>query len=380
MANILTSFIPTLFQSLDKVSRELVGFIPSVARNSSAARAALNESILVPVSTPTEAKDCAPSMNVPEPDDMKLDNVEIKITKSKNVSFGLTGEDYKGLENGIGVSEVFAGKFEQAIRTLTNMIESDVAAEAAISASRAFGTPGTAPFASDLKDAAQVRKILDDNGAPMSGRSLIIDTNAGVNLRGLTQLTNAGDAGTTMTLRQGQLLDLFGLSVKESAQIKSFAKGSAEGATVNTAEVGATELTLKAGTSGNLKAGDVITLAGDSNKYVVMKDVAISIGNKIEIAQPGLRVAASDGAAITVGESSIRNVAFNRDAIQLVTRAPALPADDDSADDSYMLTDPRSGMSYEVRVYKGYRKQRVEVACAWGVKAIKPAHIAALLG
>lgn len=380
MANILTPFIPTLFQSLDKVSRELVGFIPSVARNSSAARAALNESILVPVSTPTEAKDCAPSMNVPEPDDMKLDNVEIKITKSKNVSFGLTGEDYKGLENGIGVSEVFAGKFEQAIRTLTNMIESDVAAEAAISASRAFGTPGTAPFASDLKDAAQVRKILDDNGAPMSDRSLIIDTNAGVNLRGLTQLTNAGDAGTTMTLRQGQLFDLFGLSVKESAQIKSFTKGGASGATIGAAEIGATELTLKTGGSGNLKAGDVITLAGDSNKYVVMADVAVSNGNKVKIAQPGLRVAASDGAAITVGESSIRNVAFNRDAIQLVTRAPALPADDDSAVDSYMLTDSRSGMSYEVRVYNGYRKQRVEVACAWGVKAIKPAHIAALLG
>lgn len=380
MANILTPFIPTLFQSLDKVSRELVGFIPSVARNSSAARAALNESILVPVSTPTAAKDCAPSMNVPEPDDMSLDDVEIKITNSKNVSFGLTGEEYKGLENGIGVSEVFAGKFEQALRTLTNMIESDIAAEAAISASRAYGTPGTAPFASDLKDAAQLRKILDDNGAPMSDRSLIIDTNAGVNLRGLTQLTNAGDAGTTMTLRQGELYDLFGLSVKESAQVKSFAKGDASGATIVAAEIGATELTLKSGGSGNLKAGDVITLAGDSNKYIVMADVAVSDGNKVKIAQPGLRVAASEGAAITVGESSIRNVAFNRDAIQLVTRAPALPGNGDLAVDSYMLTDPRSGMSYEVRVYNGYRKQRVEVACAWGVKAIKPAHIAALLG
>lgn len=380
MANILTPFIPTLFQSLDKVSRELVGFIPSVARNSSAARAALNESILVPVSTPTVAKDCTPSMDVPEPDDMNLDNVEIKITNSKNVSFGLTGEEYKGLENGIGVSEVFAGKFEQALRTLTNMIESDIAAEAAISASRAYGTPGTAPFASDLKDAAQLRKILDDNGAPMSDRSLIIDTNAGVNLRGLTQLTNAGDAGTTMTLRQGELYDLFGLSVKESAQVKSFAKGDASGATIVAADIGATELTLKSGGSGNLKAGDVITLAGDSNKYVVMADVAVSDGNKVKIAQPGLRVAASEGAAITVGESSIRNVAFNRDAIQLVTRAPALPGNGDLAVDSYMLTDSRSGMSYEVRVYNGYRKQRVEVACAWGVKAIKPAHIAALLG
>ena len=39
----------------------------------------------------------------------------------------------------------------------------------------------------------------------------------------------------------------------------------------NAAEIGATELTLKAGTSGTIKAGDYITLAGDSNKYVVTR-------------------------------------------------------------------------------------------------------------
>lgn len=380
MPNILTPFIPTMFQSLDKVSRELVGFIPSVARNSSAERAALGQSILIPVSTPTEAKDCTPSMDVPEPDDMNLDNVEIKITNSKNVSFGLTGEEYRGLENGIGVSQVFAGKFEQAIRTLTNMIESDVAAEAAAGSSRAFGTAGTAPFESDLKDAAQIRKILEDNGAPMSDNSLVIDTTAGVNMRGLTQLTNAGDAGTTMTLRQGELLNLFGLSVKESAQIKSHEKGDADGATINSALAGATELTLKSGGSGNFKAGDVITIAGDPNKYVVTEAVAVGDSAKLKIAKPGLRMPASDSASITVESNSVRNVAFNRDAIQLITRAPALPGGRDLAVDSKMITDPRSGLSFEVRVYDGYRKQRVEVACAWGVKAIKPEHIATLLG
>lgn len=380
MANVLTPFIPDLYQALDEVSRELVGFVPSVARNSSAARAAVGENVIVPVSTALQSKDCSPAMQVPEPDEFVLDNVAITINKSKNVSFGLNGEEYQGLNNGIGANQVLAENFKQAIRTLVNEMEVDVAKEAAINASRAFGTAGTAPFADDLKAAAHIKKILDDNGAPAIGRSLIIDTNAGVNLRGLTQLTNAGDAGTTMTLRQGELLPLFGLSIKESAGIYNGVAGTAEGATVNAAEAGATELTLKAGTSGNIKAGDYITLAGDSNKYVVMKDVAVSTGNKIKIAKPGLRVAASDGASVSVVASSARNVAFTQNAIQLVTRAPALPGGRDSAVDSYMLTDARSGMSFEVRVYDGYRKMRAEVACAWGVKAIKPEHIAALLG
>lgn len=380
MANVLTPFIPDLYQALDEVSRELVGFVPSVARNSSAARAAVGENVIVPVSTALQSKDCSPAMQVPEPDEFVLDNVAITINKSKNVSFGLNGEEYQGLNNGIGANQVLAENFKQAIRTLVNEMEVDVAKEAAINASRAFGTAGTAPFADDLKAAAHIKKILDDNGAPAIGRSLIIDTNAGVNLRGLTQLTNAGDAGTTMTLRQGELLPLFGLSIKESAGIYNGVAGSVEGATVNAAEAGATELTLKAGTSGNIKAGDYISLAGDSNKYVVMENVAVSAGNKIKITKPGLRVAASDGASVSVVASSARNVAFTQNAIQLVTRAPALPGGRDSAADSYMLTDARSGMSFEVRVYDGYRKMRAEVACAWGVKAIKPEHIAALLG
>lgn len=380
MANVLTPFIPDLYQALDEVSRELVGFVPSVARNSSAARAAVGENVIVPISTALKSKDCSPAMQVPEPDEFSLDNVAITINKSKNVSFGLNGEEYQGLNNGVGANQILAENFKQAIRTLVNEMEIDVAKEAALGASRAYGTAGTAPFASDLKDAAHIKKILDDNGAPSVGRSLIIDTNAGVNLRGLTQLTNAGDAGTTMTLRQGELLPLFGLSIKESAGIYSGVAGTATGATVNVAEAGATELTLKAGTSGNLKAGDYITLAGDTNQYLVMEDVAVSANNKIKIAKPGLRVAATDGAAVSVVASSVRNVAFTQNAIQLVTRAPALPGARDSAVDSYMLTDARSGMSFEVRVYSGYRKMRAEVAAAWGVKAIKPEHIAALLG
>lgn len=380
MANVLTPFIPDLYQALDEISRELVGFVPSVARNSSAARAAVGENVIVPVSTALQSEDCSPAMQVPEPEESTLDNVAIAINKSKNVSFGLNGEEYQGLNNGIGANQVLAENFKQAIRTLVNEMELDVAKEAAINASRAFGTAGTTPFENDLKAAAHIKKILDDNGAPSVGRSLIIDTNAGVNLRGLTQLTNVGNAGTTMTLRQGELLPLFGLSIKESAGVYNGIAGTAEGATVNAAEVGATELTLKAGTSGTIKAGDYITLAGDSNKYVVMEEVAVSSGNKIKIAKPGLRVAASDGASVSVVASSARNVAFTQNAIQLVTRAPALPGGRDSAVDSYMLTDARSGMSFEVRVYNGYRKMRAEVACAWGVKAIKPEHIAALLG
>lgn len=380
MANVLTKFIPTLQMAMDEVSRELVGFIPSVARNSSAERAALNQSIVVPVSTGSQAADVTPSMTVPEPADFSPDSVSIAITKSRQVNFGLTGEEYKGLNTGLGASYFVAENFKQGVRTLCNEIEKDVGAAAAIGAGRAYGTAGTTPFASDLSDAAYVRKILDDNGAPMADRSLIIDTSAGVNLRKLTQLTNVGAAGTQMTLRDGELLPLFGLSIKESAGVYTHAASTIEGCTASAASAGAKEVTLKAATSGNFKAGDYVMFAGDDNKYLVVEDVAASVGNKIKIAGPGLREDVADSAEITLVGKAVRNVAFTRNSIQLITRAPALPGEDDSAIDSTFIQDPRSGLSFEVRVYSGYRKTRMEVALAWGVKAIKPEHIVSLLG
>ena len=381
MANILTNLIPALYQNLDEVSRELTGFLPSVARNSSAVRAALGESVIVPVSTAMESGDVTPSMTVPEPEDFTMDNVAIQITKSRNVSFGLTGEEFQGVNNGVGANYILGENIKQAVRTLVNEMEKDVAIEAAVSSSRAFGTAGSTPFASDLTDAAHIKKILDDNGAPMGGRSLIIDSTAGVNLRSLTQLTNVGDAGTNMTLRQGELLNLFGFSIKESAGIYNVAQSSIKGITLSAAEIGATELTIKAATSGSLKAGDVITIAGDDNKYVVAEsNSSLSAGGKIKIAKPGLLHVVADNSSVTVVAASARNIAFTKNAIQLVTRAPALPAGRDAAIDSYILTDSRSGMAFEVRVYQGYRKMRMEVACAWGVKVIKPEHVATLLG
>lgn len=381
MSNILTKLIPDLYQNLDEVSRELTGFLPSVARNSSAVRAALGESVIVPVSTAMESGDVTPSMTVPEPKDFTMDNVAIQITKSRNVSFGLTGEEFQGVNNGVGANYILGENIKQAVRTLVNEMEKDVAIEAAVGSSRAFGTAGSTPFASDLTDAAHIKKILDDNGAPMGGRSLIIDSTAGVNLRSLTQLTNVGDAGTNMTLRQGELLNLFGFSIKESAGIYNVAQSSIEGVTLSAAEIGATELTIKAATSGSLKAGDVITIAGDDNKYVVAEsNSSLSAGGKIKIAKPGLLHVVADGSSVTVVAASARNIAFTKNAIQLVTRAPALPAGRDAAIDSYILTDSRSGMAFEVRVYQGYRKMRMEVACAWGVKVIKPEHVATLLG
>ncbi len=383
-ANTLTALLPVIYQALDVVSRELVGFIPSATRAPGAERVAVGQSITYPVAPPMSAYDVAPAMAIPEPPDVTPEIGTMQITKSRAVPFGFTGEEQRLLNSGAGYLSVQGQWIAQALRTLVNEIEADIAAEAAANASRAFGTAGTTPFATNLSEIALLRKILDDNGAPPSDRSLIINTSAGAALRTLSQLSKVNESGTTMTLRQGELLDIFNLSVKESGQAVNFLKGTGAGATTNAAgyAVGERVITLAAAGTGTIKAGDVITFAGDANKYVVASgDASVADGGTITLSAPGLRVAIPAAAtAITLSANYAANVAFSQSALHVAMRPPAAPVEGDQASDRLIVTDPRSGVAFEFSVWPGYRKVRLEVALAWGVKATKREHIALLLG
>lgn len=383
-ANTITGLIGALYAGLNVVSRELVGFIPSVTRNVNAERAAVGQDVTYWIAPAMGMFDVTPAMNIPEPADVAIGSNTIKITKSKGVEFGWTGEEQRALDNGVGYSQVQADLFAEALRTLTNAIELDLAVEAAANASRAYGTAGTTPFATNVGESAQIRKILDDNGAPGTGRSLVGDTSMGASLRTLQNLTRVNEAGTNMTLRDGELLNLNGLSIKESAGVVRHIAGTAAGATTNAAgyAVGATVITLAAAGTGTILAGDTISFAGDANKYqVVAGDADVSGGGTVTIAEPGLRVAIPAAAtAITMTATHTANIGFQQSALHLVARAPALPKEGDAAIDRVQIVDPRSGMVYEVSLYAGYRKIRAEVAMAWGVKAVNRRHIAMLLG
>jgi len=383
MANTLTNLIPDLYEALDVVSRELVGFIPAVTRDSNVERAAVGQTVRSIVAPASTAADITPAVNAPDTGDQTIGNVELNITKARGVPIRMNGEEELGLNSGAGVSTVRMAQIQQAMRTLTNEIEADLAA-LHVNASRAYGAATTTPFptAGDYSDASQIVKILKDNGAPTSDMQLVLDTAAGANLIG--KQSRVDFQGDVNMLRQGVLLDHAGLAIRESGQVLTSTAGTGASATTDNAgyAVGATVITLASAGTGTIVAGDVITFAGDTNKYVVASgDTDVSNGGTITLAAPGLRVAMSAATkVITVVAAAARNMAFARSAIVLANRLPALPADGDSASDRTIITDPRSGLSFEVAMYKQYRQIHWEISAAWGVKCVKPEHTALLLG
>jgi hypothetical protein len=380
MANTLTSLAGDIYKAADVVGRELVGFIPASTINANGSeRVAKGDTVRASFTRTASPTNVSESMTIPEGTDQTVDNKTLSISNARAVQIPYTGEDVRHLNNGIGYETVYGDQIAQAMRALCNEIEEDLAQAAYQGASRAHGTAGTTPFASTLEDGAQILKILEDNGMPSDGQvSLVLGTTAGVNLRKLTQLTKVNEAGDSNLLRQGILGDIFGMNVRQSAKVQSHTKGTGASYLLNDASsaIGDTSIAVDGG-SGTILAGDIITFAGTSDKYVV--NTALS-GGVLSIGSPGLLVAEADDDAITVGNSYTANVAFHRAALELAVRAPAVPEGGDAADDAMTIVDPHSGLVFEVRMYRGYRKSMIEVAASWGVKAWKPDFIATLLG
>lgn len=391
-ANTLTEIIGDIYVAMDVVSRELVGYIPSVMRAPGVEAAAVGQTVTYPIAPPQTASDIVPAMTPPSNNNNVFDTGTMTITKARAAKFNFVAEEQRALNAGSGPNYQSAQAMiiAQALRTLTNEVEGDLATTAKNAASRAWGTAGTTPFGTTvdhLNDLAQVRKILDDNGAPPSGRSMVLDTSTGANLRSAKNLTRVNEAGDQMTLRQGELLDIFGFSVKETGQSRSHTAGTASGATTNATgyAVGATVINLAsvAGATGTIVAGDVISFAGDANRYLVVSgDAAVADGGTITIAAPGLRQAIP-AAATNITRTANYNVAgvgFSMDAIHLAARPPARPVQGDLAIDVTTVTDPRSGLTFEFAVYPGYRMMYGEIGLAWGTQASKTEHVALLLG
>lgn len=384
MSNTLTDLYPDLYAALDIISRELVGLIPAVTLDATANRASLNQDIVIPiVPSSNSAVNITSAMSIPAAADQTIGNTKLSITKSRAVPFSWDGSEQNKMNSGVGYLPLRANQMVQAMRTLVNEVEADLSA-LHTTFSRAYGTAGTTPFAtaSDFTDMSKTLKILKDNGAPVQDNHLIVDTSAGATFLGKQAAVNA--QGTDSILRQGVFASTSGVDIRESAQIVQFTKGTGASATTNTAgyAIGATTITLASAGTGTILAGDVITFAGDTNQYVVTTgDADTSNGGTVVLSAPGLRKAlAASAIAITVVASSARNMLFNRSAIVLATRLPERPAEGDLALDVMSITDPRSGLTFEVSIYGGYRMVRYEIALAWGVKNIKPEHTAILLG
>lgn len=384
MSNTLSNLIPTIYAAKDIVLRELTGFIPAVTMDANADVAAKDQTIRFPVVPALSAADITPAATGPDPSATTQGSDTMSISKVRSTKFFWEAEEQKGLGGLYDV--ILRDQFVQGMRTLVNEVEADLAA-LYVSASRAYGTAGTTPFDSTNKInfMAQLYKILADNGAPLGDLQLVVNTTAGAALKSLTELWKVNESGGEDLLRRGRLLSLMGFDVRESAQVKTHTAGGESGYLVDLTAgyaIGSKTIHVDTGT-GTILAGDVLTntkTARDTNKYIVKTGFAGDGDGDIVLANPGNLVAWVNNDPVSCAANYAANLAFSRSAIYLAMRQPAMPEGGDAADDVVAVTDPQTGITFQVAMYRQYRRIAYEIGLAWGVKAVKPEAIAILLG
>jgi hypothetical protein len=384
----LTGLTEILYQARDLVAQEPAGFMNSVTVNGGSEGVSAGGTVTsIRTAEPTLETSYSPGMTVPDADDITTSTESLTLTQFAGASIPLKGEQFLQLANTVGSEFALQQLYAQAIRKMVNTIEAAVGTAAYQGSSRAVGTAGTTPFGSNFEILSDLYKILEDNGTPMSDGmlSVLLNTSASANLRKRSTLTNVGDAGTDATLRRGELLNIYNMSIKSSAGVTSHTKGAGASYLVNNGNiaVGSTTLSFDGGTvnTTGFKAGDVISIADEptSGNYVVKTGLTSAAGNVV-INHPGLRGAIVDGKAVTIGNSYAGNVAFHKAAIELAMRPPAQPPGGDQGEEIGVLVDPRTGLSFSARLYKGYGMNQIKLMAFYGIKVWKPEFVATLMG
>jgi len=378
--NNLTNLMPQLFAAKDIVSREMTGVIPASSRDATVDNVSVGQTVTVPVARPRGLQDISPG-NPPKGSGNDFDNVDIKIERMMSADPIVWNGDEESSQ-GAMLNPMKMDQITQAMRSLANKIEEDLALEsviAGIGAGNVYGQKGVTPFSGSLADMTQVRRLLNTMGAPNTERQFVANNVAAASLLANPNLTYVSHSGGESELRQGIMRPIMGFNIWESGGLVTIEPGDAAGYLVNgAAEAGAKQIFIDSG-SGTFKRGNIITFAGDTTEYVVANDVA-SGGTQLTIVG-GLKTAVADNTEITlVATEYMPSIALHKNALLLVCRPPKLPADGDSAKDVKNIVDPVSGLAFQIALYGDYMQNRLEVRSAWGWRAISPRHILTLFG
>jgi hypothetical protein len=376
MANVFTNLEQDALIALDTVLQEPVGFLGAVNTDFSSEMLAKDRTIRSFVAPASTAADTTASQLPPDTGDQTFTNKTLSITKDRHVAIRWTAEDMLQMNGGgPGASRMLQDQLKQAYRTLRNEIETDLGS-LYVEASRAHQSLGSALFDSTggVKDIAAAKQILIDNGTPDSDLHLVLGSTDVTNYYGVPNLYKANEANDDSFLRRGVLGRVFGVDVRHSGQVAAHTAGTASSATTDNAgySVGDTEITLDSAGTGAILAGDIITFNGDTNQYVVASgDADVSGGGTITLAAPGLKQAiAASTTAITVVDSANRNMIFNRNAIALATRLPAVI--DGEADQRVVVQDPETNLAFQILTYYEHKRMHMQVGIAWGYAMMKP--------
>lgn len=373
MANSLTNVLPKILaQGLDVLAENAV-IVPLINTDWSEEVAKKGDTINIPVYNDASASDVTAAATPPAvTDDVDPGTTTIVLNKWKESSFALSDKELAEAMDG-----VIPGSLKAAAKAIGNAVTNDVYDLVRKKVYGYVGTAGTTPFATSVAAATDARKILNKQLAPMDERRMILDPDAAANALALSAFNaNAGTQEKSVMI-EGQLGKKLGFETAEdqlvpTATLPAVGTGAM---TVNGAHaVGVTTLSIAKAAGQNMSAteGNVFTIAGDTQTYIITAAVTITQGTNTNVTiSPPLKVATVGGEAITFKATHVANVAFNKYAFALAVRQLAVPFTD-LGPKMMTMTDARTGLSMRLTVKQEHYRTRWSFDILYGAACPRP--------
>lgn len=324
-----------------------------------------------------------PSNTPPAPSNITPDFATVQLNNWKKVSYALTDREIDQLQMG-----TFTDQFDAAIDALARTIVTSVWANYT-GIYNATGTAGTTPFASNTAVAQTARKLLNKGGVPMENRSMILNFDADANAIGLGVFQQYLQKGDTETLREGMIKRALGFDWAIDGYLPTFtggtlSNGTSKAALINDAAVavGDTTVPMDSGTlTGTLVVGDIFTVAGDTQQYVVTANATASSNAIASVAfDPPAKVAWADNAVVTfLASHDVAGIAMHKQAFAFASK----PLDDvmfEGGSQLRQIPDPESGLTVCLEISRQYKQTVAEFSCLWGSTLARPECAVRLLG
>lgn len=380
MANTLTELVPKILTDAAIIYRNNSITANLVNRGYDSEFRKVGDTINVPSFTAPSVQDVTPGRgNENTPSDITAANVAIQLTSWKEVKIQFTDLELKKIEEG-RPSEAL----EKSVIALADYVDAFILQDMGV---KGFSTAGTAASAfSDPATLVDARTKLSNNNVPMRNRySTINPTVAGAFIKD-TNLSESDKFGGSEVLRDAIIGRLYGFEISETNNLTDFTGGTLtdgtnKAALVGTAgaAVGATSIVMdETSLSGTVLEGDIFTIAGDTQEYVVTAD-ATAAANAVTVSfQPPLKVATTDGDAITFKANyTAAGLAFQEDAY-IFGSAP-VKIDFAGGNIVESFTDPISGITFTYEVERVNKNTEHSLSILFGGEALKREGIVRLL-
>lgn len=323
MANDVTALLRTWLASAftaNRVRRNTFNLLKTCGRQFDQQAGIKGSTIKVPMPVTRTAQSVVPSMTPPTPTDSTPTSVEIALDQWKYTDFALTDKEVTQIEAG----EFYApSSVESCIVGLLQGMNTylHTKTHGAGGFFAYVGTAGTNPFASNSDILADGTEQFRINKASVMAKPLIISTAAEKAAKKLAEFRDVSQAGNEMVRRYGMLPPVGGYDPFVDQDVPTHTTGAVGTILVDQADVaiGDTDVHFD-GITTLPNVGDIFTVAGDTQTYRITSTSVLSTADADFQFYPAAKVAWADNAAVTFKASHAVNVAFEPEAIQIVTR------------------------------------------------------------